>query len=312
IEQPGFIYIFVYNRSDSPNWVFFDEMLVTHEHSSVVAGADYYPFGLAMDGREITDEPYRYGYQGQYAQENDSTGWNEFQLRMYDARFGRWLSVDPYGQYASPYVGMGNAPNIGVGPDGGWSWWTAGAGFVLGAAIGYAASDGDWGTALAAGLAGGLIGGASFTTDSRSVSAGSQTGGCKVLEEFIAPSAFGKSVGNFAANYGDDILLASTRTYIDLELRRGGVNDEVNNGWFHNYADPESFNLGKIGDAYYTNILPDDQHYALLYETLSTKDASREFCDAQSLCSSSSTCFWTIPGNRNCTSANGEDRKSVV
>src|SRR5690606_18593353 len=113
IEQPGFIYIFVYNRSDSPNWVFFDELLVTHEHSTVVAGADYYPFGLAMDGREITDEPYRWGYQGQYAQENDSTGWNEFQVRMYDARFGRWLSADPYGQYASPYVGMGNLPNMG-------------------------------------------------------------------------------------------------------------------------------------------------------------------------------------------------------
>src|SRR5690606_17717889 len=30
IEEPGFIYIFVYNRSDSPNWVYFDELLVTH------------------------------------------------------------------------------------------------------------------------------------------------------------------------------------------------------------------------------------------------------------------------------------------
>ncbi len=119
IEQPGFIYIFVYNRSNSSNWVYFDELLVTHVHSSVVAGADYYPFGLVMNGREITDEPYRWGYQGQYAQENDSTGWNEFQLRMYDARFGRWLSPDPYGQFASPYLGMGNAPNMGVDPDGG-------------------------------------------------------------------------------------------------------------------------------------------------------------------------------------------------
>lgn len=72
-----------------------------------------------MNGREIIDEPYRYGYQGQYAEKNDSTGWNELQLRMYDARFGRWLSTDPYGQFWSPYVGMGNAPNMGVDPDGG-------------------------------------------------------------------------------------------------------------------------------------------------------------------------------------------------
>lgn len=54
---------------------------------------------------------------------------------------------------------------------------------------------------------GGLIGGASFTTDSRFVSAGSQTGSFGSYEKFITPSAFGKSVGNFAANYGDDILV---------------------------------------------------------------------------------------------------------
>src|SRR5690606_39611578 len=72
-----------------------------------------------MKGREIHDEPCLWGYQGEYAQENDRTGWNDFQLRMYDARFGRWLWPDPYGQFASPYVGMGNVPNMGVDPDGG-------------------------------------------------------------------------------------------------------------------------------------------------------------------------------------------------
>src|SRR5690606_12485783 len=70
-------------------------------------------------------------YQGQFSEKNDSTGWNEFQLRMYDARFGRWLSVDPYGQFWSPYVGMGNEPVSMVDPDGGvagggggllWKW----------------------------------------------------------------------------------------------------------------------------------------------------------------------------------------------
>jgi RHS repeat-associated protein len=72
-----------------------------------------------MDGNEITDEPYRYGYQGQYSEENETTAWNEFELRMYDARFGRWISPDPYGQFASPYLAMGNRPHIGSDPDGG-------------------------------------------------------------------------------------------------------------------------------------------------------------------------------------------------
>ncbi|MNF86260.1 hypothetical protein D3C84_686920 [compost metagenome] len=43
-----------------------------------------------------------------------------FQLRLWDGRIGRWLSTDPYSQYASPYLGMGNNPVSGVDPDGGW------------------------------------------------------------------------------------------------------------------------------------------------------------------------------------------------
>ncbi len=38
---------------------------------------------------------------------------------MYDPAIGRWMSRDPAGQYASPYVGMGNNPVDHVDPDGG-------------------------------------------------------------------------------------------------------------------------------------------------------------------------------------------------
>lgn len=120
IEQPGFIYICLINRSNSNKYVYFDDLVVKQTHSNIVAGADFYPFGLVQEGREVLDEAYRYGYQGQFSEENETTGWNEFQLRMYDARFGRWISPDPYGQFASPYVGMGNIPNMGSDPDGGW------------------------------------------------------------------------------------------------------------------------------------------------------------------------------------------------
>ena len=40
-----------------------------------------------------------------------------FQLRMWDGRLGRWLSPDPYGQYASPYLGMGNNSISMIDPD---------------------------------------------------------------------------------------------------------------------------------------------------------------------------------------------------
>jgi RHS repeat-associated protein len=60
---------------------------------------------------------YRYAFQGQEL--DKETGMEAFQLRLWDGRIGRWLSTDPYGQYASPYLGMGNNPINGIDPDGG-------------------------------------------------------------------------------------------------------------------------------------------------------------------------------------------------
>ncbi|MCU0354673.1 MAG: hypothetical protein MUD08_13195 [Cytophagales bacterium] len=40
---------------------------------------------------------------------------------MYDPVIGRWLSPDPYGQYDSPYLAMGNDWANQVDPDGGWT-----------------------------------------------------------------------------------------------------------------------------------------------------------------------------------------------
>ncbi|HEY8936109.1 MAG TPA: RHS repeat-associated core domain-containing protein, partial [Cyclobacteriaceae bacterium] len=119
IPSPGYIYVYVNNNSNSANRVYFDDLSITQLHSPFVAGGDFYPYGLEMKDRQITIEPYRYGYQGQYSEKDSVTGWNNFELRMYEPRFGRWLSPDPYGQYASPYIGMGNVPNEGSDPDGG-------------------------------------------------------------------------------------------------------------------------------------------------------------------------------------------------
>jgi hypothetical protein len=43
---------------------------------------------------------------------------------MYDGRIGRWLSVDPAGQFDSPYEGMGNDPVSGNDPTGGFDYDT--------------------------------------------------------------------------------------------------------------------------------------------------------------------------------------------
>ena len=82
---------------------------------------DYYAFGSVIQDNQRKLGQYRYGYQGQYSEQDEETSWNSFTLRQYDGETGRWLSVDPYGQYHSPYVAMGNAPNMQVDPSGGWS-----------------------------------------------------------------------------------------------------------------------------------------------------------------------------------------------
>lgn len=121
ITDPGYVYIYVANESEDTR-VWWDDLKITHLRSNIVAGADYYPFGLPMENREITREDYRYGYQGQFAEKDKETGWNAFELRMYDARVARWTSKDPKGQFFSPYIGMGNNPVTGVDPDGGWNF----------------------------------------------------------------------------------------------------------------------------------------------------------------------------------------------
>ncbi|MGN6646689.1 MAG: RHS repeat domain-containing protein [Cytophaga sp.] len=93
--------------------------------ADILSWADYLPFGEVIADRhgETAGLASRFGYQGDYAECDPETKWNDFDLRMYDPSIGRWLSRDPYNQYHSPYVGMGNDPVNGVDPDGGFDSW---------------------------------------------------------------------------------------------------------------------------------------------------------------------------------------------
>ena len=84
--------------------------------ADIVTYNDYYPFGSIA---QSVTSGYRYDYQGAYSEKDSYTGWNNFQLRMYDGKVGRWLTTDPAGQFSSPYAGMGNNPVMGRDPTGG-------------------------------------------------------------------------------------------------------------------------------------------------------------------------------------------------
>lgn len=81
---------------------------------------DYAPWGDVIREEQADQllERYRYGYQGQFSEQDEKTGWNHFEAREYDPTIGRWISGDPHMQFWSPYMGMGNSPINGIDPSG--------------------------------------------------------------------------------------------------------------------------------------------------------------------------------------------------
>ncbi|HMI02913.1 MAG TPA: RHS repeat-associated core domain-containing protein, partial [Pedobacter sp.] len=83
---------------------------------SVLSAQDYYPFGVIQPGRSSSSTAYRYGFNGK---ENDNdvgkgTGnQQDYGMRIYDPRIGKFLSVDPLQkQYPelTPYQFSSNTP----------------------------------------------------------------------------------------------------------------------------------------------------------------------------------------------------------
>ena len=117
--------------------VYFDNLRVEQTGGLIVQEQHPYAYGAPLPGLSYTvgTRRYRYGYQGQYAEHDDETGFESFELRLYNSRIGRWLSYDPEGQYDSPYVGMGNNPVSGVDPDGGFSGPPGGIRYLTGTTL---------------------------------------------------------------------------------------------------------------------------------------------------------------------------------
>ncbi|AEW00281.1 hypothetical protein A4D02_23420 [Niastella koreensis] len=92
--------------------------LIDHYEPDIVSAQDYYPFGMLQPGRSYltpAGDRYRYGFNGK---ENDNEVKGEgkqqdYGMRVYDPRLGKFLSVDPLSSkfpYYSPYQFAGNMP----------------------------------------------------------------------------------------------------------------------------------------------------------------------------------------------------------
>ena len=123
VPEDGYIYAYIVNESDQV--IHFDDFTFQVVGPRAIRKTDYYPFGAVAkvwnNPDQTQQEKYRHDYQGQYSEKDTITGWNTFELRMYDPLIGRWLQVDPERQFSSSYVGMGNNPIKGVDPSGGFT-----------------------------------------------------------------------------------------------------------------------------------------------------------------------------------------------
>lgn len=148
VPKNGFAYIYVSNESSTN--VFFDNLTVRHDRGRIIEENHYYAFGLkipALSSKSFEALPNAYQYQGDYAEFDDDLGWNDFALRSYDPQIGRFLQHDPYDQFASGYVGMGNDPGNIVDEDGGWGSPVAGCKAAAGM-IGYGGMASNLGCTL--------------------------------------------------------------------------------------------------------------------------------------------------------------------
>ncbi len=177
----GYAFVYVSNESVTP--VFFDNLELYHTRGRLVEENAYYPYGLkiaAISSKAFDAPKNPYLYQGDYAEFDEESGYNEFDLRDYDAQIGRFVQADPYDQFASPYIGMANDPINNIDEDGGFVGWVGAAiGAVAGGASAYAIAknNGAKGWGLAAYTVGGSIVGAGlgYATDMTFFNSASQT-----------------------------------------------------------------------------------------------------------------------------------------
>ena len=190
VPYNGHLYIYVANETTTTGAATsFDDLLIIHRQNEkslqVTQAVDYYPFGMPITGTYYQNEGMlanQYLYQGKELQSEEGLDWYDFHARQYDAALGRFLAVDPAGQFASPYNGMGNNPVMMIDPGGELAWFVP---VIIGAVINTAANyqniDNAWdalgyaAVGSLSGYVGGAISGANIAFSNTLAIAGAST-----------------------------------------------------------------------------------------------------------------------------------------
>lgn len=91
-----------------------------NDRGDTLQNTDYYPYGLAITNKSLFGGQ-RYLYNGKEVQ--TETNEYDFGARFYDPSTGRWHTMDPMSQFASPYDYVGGDPINMIDPNGMWGEW---------------------------------------------------------------------------------------------------------------------------------------------------------------------------------------------
>ena len=249
----GYAYIYISNRSDQP--VYFDNLTINLTGGNIIEEDHYYAYGLkiaAISSKKLGDAgegnlANNYQYQGAFAETDADIGWQDFDLREYDAQIGRWEQQDPFDQFASPYVGMGADPVNGNDPDGGWSVDFG----TLGALTGSVLLDRLIVTAVGAGVG--------YTVDKFAGGngwTGAGVGGAVALgATFIPPFDINILLGKTSLTVGSMVVqTAKAATEIDENNISSKNIDRTTSAWMDDNRTPSGPNAGPDND------FPDDDN----------------------------------------------------
>ncbi|WP_346320974.1 DUF6443 domain-containing protein [Chitinophaga sp. YIM B06452] len=97
MQKSGFLY--VYTSNETPQDVYFDDVVVELSSGPVLEETHYYPFGLAMSGIS-SKAPNRLEnknakFQGQPLDDEFDLNWYGFKYRNHDPQIGRFIEIDP-------------------------------------------------------------------------------------------------------------------------------------------------------------------------------------------------------------------------
>lgn len=202
VGRNGYLAIYLSNSSDMK--VYFDNLRVRFYKGALLDENHYYPYGLVINSGTTNALERKYLYQGKEFRNELSLNLYDFHARQYDPQIGRFLSLDPEGQFHSGYIGMGNNPVMGADPDG--RFWHIVIGAVVGAVVNTAthwnqiagAGGIQWGKFAEAALIGAAAGGVTAATGGTlmtAVAAGGSTTAAVGAGQLMAASAFSGGAG---------------------------------------------------------------------------------------------------------------------